>query len=233
MKKLLLLCLAGLLASCATTKPLSSRMADKENAKSYWQPAPPAPESAGAPRAEPGSQADFIRRLFEGHPPVVQLELEAAPDSLPFMYVPKKPQQPTQKRRLLGLLPPKKAATVPLGPILTAQNPTQLPRKCKGCQITIQNGDGNTNAQASTAKKGQTLGAGASNVEKAKAPVATNAGTAQDYTKQAQRGGAAASGEHAQATATKPSGWPWWLWLLIAAVIITGIYRIYKRFSPI
>lgn len=233
MKNLLLLCLLALLASCATTKPLSTRLADAQNAKSYGPAAPAPAESAGAPRAEPGSPADFIRRIFQGHPPVVQLELEAAPDSLPFVHVAKSPQKPTPKRRLLGLLPPKKADTAAAGHMLTAQNATQMPRKCKGCQILIQNGDGNTSTQASTAKKGQTLGDGASNVEKAKAPVATNAATAQDYTKQAQRGGAAASGAHAQASATKESGWLWWLWLLLVGVVGTIIYRIYKRFSPI
>jgi hypothetical protein len=231
MKKLLLLCLAGALASCATTKPLPARSA-ADRSETYWQPTPTPAESLGAPRAEPGSQADFIRRIFEGHPPVAQLELEAESDSLPFVHVPlkngvtkesKKKTAPAASKGLFSFLKRRKE---------TKENPLALPGKCKNCQITVQLGNGNTSGQASTEKKGQTLGAGASNVEKAKAPVATNAGTAQDYTKQAQRGGAAASGDHAQATATKPSGWPWWLWLLLVVGAVTGIYRLYKRFSP-
>jgi hypothetical protein len=165
MKRLLCYCLAGLLASCATTKPLATRVADEQNAERHWQPAVPRPDSLSGPRAEPGSQADFIRSIFEGHPPVVQLEVEAAPDSLPFVKVPKSPQKPTEKRRLFGLLPPKKAATAAPGAILTAQNAAQLPRKCKGCTFNVV--AGNQDNQH-VAKNGQLLGAGASNTQTGK-----------------------------------------------------------------
>lgn len=184
MKKYLVLCLAGLLASCTGSRQLP----------------------AAHMTSEPVEAASSHRQAI-ALPPL-------AIDSLPPRQV---APSPGLLRRLFS------GAQQPAG---------SLPRKCKNCQITMQTGTGNTSTQAATAKKGQTLGEGASNIEKAKAPVATNAGTAQDFTKQAQRGGAAASGDHAQAEATKASGWPWWLWLLLVVGVAAGGYRLYKRFTP-
>ena len=108
--------------------------------------APAKPDSTGGPRVEPGSQADLIRRIFEGEPPVVQQDIPgdyiATPDSLRFVKVTKAPH------RLFGLLPDKKPATA-LG-------------KCKCCTFNVVAGN-QTNQQVG--KNAQLLGDGASNTE--------------------------------------------------------------------
>ena len=54
------------------------------------------------------------------------------------------PTLPVPARRFFGLLPPKRAEPLTYTPT--------IPRKCKGCQITIQNGNGNQATQASIGK---------------------------------------------------------------------------------
>jgi hypothetical protein len=153
MRKYLLLgtCLA--LASCATQKALphytEAEKAAQRDAIGYWQPEPAKLDSTSGPRVEPGSHADLIRRIFEGKPPVVQLEPEATPDSLRFMKVPK-----PAPRRLFGLLPAKKPAS-----------PTAALGKCKGCTFNVAYGN-QTNQQVG--KNGQLLEQGASNTQTGK-----------------------------------------------------------------
>nr|GFD13901.1 hypothetical protein [Tanacetum cinerariifolium] len=146
---LLLAATSLLLASCASTKPLpqyteAQKQAQRE-AIGYWQPEPDKRDSTAGPRIEPGSQADLIRQIFEGKAPVVQVE--AAPDSLKFVKVPK-----PATRRLFGLLPAKAAPLSQVGGVGGG-----VPRKCKGCTFNVVAGD-----QNNVAKKGQALGAGAS-----------------------------------------------------------------------
>jgi hypothetical protein len=207
MKFFLCYCLVGLLTSCATTKPLPARLAAEQDVQRSWQPQPTRLDSTSGARIEPGSQADFIRSIFEGHPPVVQVELEAEPDSLRFVKVPKSPQKPTEKRRLFGLLPAKKPASASETQLATAQNATQMPRKCKGCTIVY----GNATVAGKKAQVAAGDGTTATNIGKAKGPTAVgDSASAIDNTKQGQRGGSGASGPGAHATATtvKPK-FPW------------------------
>jgi hypothetical protein len=208
MTKYLLLGLGLALASCATQKALpqytESEKAAQRGGISWWQtdPAPTKADSTSGPRIEPNSQADLIRAIFEGHPPVVQLEVEAEPGTLPFVEVPK------PARRLFGLLPAKKpaSASAALG-------------KCKGCTFNVAYGN-QTNSV--TGKKGNSAtgdGATATAIDKVKAPTALgDSASATDNTKQGQRGGAGASGKNAKAEATtvKPK-FPW-------AAVIGGVF---------
>lgn len=89
-----------------------------------------------------------------------------------------------------------------------------------------------TVTNTSAAKKSQVAAgpdAVLTNIEKPKAPTATGSGAAQDFTKQGQRGGAAASGADATATATTSKGFPWWL--LLIPVVGYAAYRVNKRFT--
>jgi hypothetical protein len=154
MTKYLLLGLSLALASCATQKALphytEAEKAAQRQAIGYWQPAPTKPDSTSGPRVEPGSQADLICSIFGGHPPVMQQDTEATPDSLHFVKVAK------PARRLFGLLPAKKLAS-----------PTASLRKCKGCTFII--GD-NTTLAGKKAQVAAGTGAVASNIEKKAGP---------------------------------------------------------------
>jgi hypothetical protein len=97
---------------------------------------PPKP----APRAESASDAT---------PPAAGLvNATQTPTTLPVMGV--------KKGLIAQLLSHSKPETQLSGGVATPTNATQMPRKCKGCQITIQNGNGNT---AST-KQGDTKAKG-------------------------------------------------------------------------
>jgi hypothetical protein len=78
-------------------------------------------------------------------------------------------------------------------------------------------------------------GAIATTVGKVKAPTAIgDSATATDNTKAGQRGGAAAIGKDASATATtQKSGWPWWLYVLLVGGGGLLVYRGYKRFFTV
>jgi hypothetical protein len=127
MKKYLLLGVSLALLGCSATKKLPHYTTEQQAAQrggiSWWQPDPEPVkhDSTSGPRVEPGSQADLIRSIFESHPPVVQLEVEAEPGFIPLVEVPR-----PAKRRLFGLLPAKKPASTALG-------------KCKGCTFIVGN----------------------------------------------------------------------------------------------
>lgn len=84
----------------------------------------------------------------------------------------------------------------------------------------------------STAATG--TGAEATTVSKPRGPVATAEGAvASDYTKQGQRGGAAASGAGAVATATTTKGGlPWWLYALGGLLLFGAGMYCGASFSP-
>jgi hypothetical protein len=131
------------------------------------------------------------------------------------------PQKPTgnlgheaPKKGLIGrIFSPSKPETGLLPGPQAHTNTTQIPRKCKGCVFNTVAG----NQANNTAGKNAAAGDGASTVVKPDAPVATNGATSQDFTKQGQRGGAAASGPGSTATATTikpPTPWlKYGLWL--------------------
>ncbi|MGI4866111.1 MAG: hypothetical protein ACRYFZ_19460 [Janthinobacterium lividum] len=158
---------------------------------------------------------------------------EATPDSLPFVLV-------TPKATLFDQLRHRTPAPVAY---------RGLPAKIKNSTITVNYAAGNqTNSTTTTAKNGRTVvGDGASNIEAGKkagpiirADTGATVATSQKGPAQAGDGnhqaatkkGPAQAGDGNRATEQKASGWPWWLWLLIVAVVGTAIYRIYKRFTP-
>jgi hypothetical protein len=197
MKKLLGYCLVGLLTSCATIKPLPQHSAAEQDAQSqsYGQPQPARPDSTSGPRIEPGSQADFIRSIFEGHPPVVQQDIPsdvvAAPDSLPFVKVPK-------KTSLFRRLFPAKQQSV------SDTHVGNMPRKCKGCTFNVVAGDQHNQQVGKNAKL---LGDGASNMQTGKksgAVIKADSG-ATVYNAETKKGQAAAGHGITQQQPTAPS----------------------------
>jgi hypothetical protein len=163
MKNLLGYFLICLLTSCATIKPLPQHSAAEQDAQSqsYGQPQPTRPDSTSGPRIEPGSQADFIRSIFEGHPPVVQQDIPsdvvAAPDSLPFVKVPK-------KTSLFRRLFPAKQQSV------SDTHVGNMPRKCKGCTINVVAGDQHNSTTGKKATSATGAGAVATVIEKKAGP---------------------------------------------------------------
>lgn len=204
MRKLLCYGLLGLaLASCATTRNL-----------------PPAP-------AQP--------------PPPTQFE--ALPDSLPFVLVKPKASFLDQ---VLGRTP----ATV------AYRGLQGLPAKIKNSTVSVTYNhvaghQVNTSTSTTTGKNSRTVvGDGASNTEagkKAGPIIRADSGAAVHVATSKQGSALAGDGSHqavtkkgpAQAgdgnrnTEQKASGWPWWLWLLIAALVLTGLYKLNKRFTLI
>jgi hypothetical protein len=146
-----------MLASCTSTKPLphytAEQQAEQRASIGYWQPEPAKRDSSSGPRVEPNSQADFIRRIFEGKPPVMQVQVEATPDSLPFVKV---ERQPSWLARLFGHKP-QTAIYVGQSSIKAGKKSTITINKVAGNQTTQQVG-----------KKGQLLGPGASNTQTGK-----------------------------------------------------------------
>ncbi len=110
------------------------------------------------------------------------------------------------RRRVFGLLPPKKVATSSSSPLSGREG---VPRKCKGCTFNLVAGNQTNNTAGKKATQAAGDGATATSVPKASAPVATASGDATDNTKAGQRGGAAATapGATATATTTKPGFW--------------------------
>lgn len=216
MKRLLfaypaLLGLALLTGSCAATRPAP---ADQPLVVNYASPA------ALDSTAQANRQAELVRSIFEGHPPVVQLELEAMPDSLPFVKV---ERQPSRLARLFGAKP---STAVYLGQPHVSVG--------KHSTVTINQVQGNqTNTSTSTAKNGRTVvGNGASNIEadKKAGPITQAAPGAQVHVATSKKGPAQA-GEGNVATSTKGST-PWWLWLLLLLVVVGIIYKVSKKFTP-
>jgi hypothetical protein len=160
MKKYLLLGVGLALLSCSATKPLphysDKEKADQRASIGYWQPEP-TKDSTSGPRVEPNSQADFIRRIFAGKPPVVQQDLPsdyiATPDSLRFVKV---ERQPSWLARLFG--------HKPQTAIYVGQSSIKAGKKST---ITINKVGGDQHNQQ-VAKKGQLLGDGASNTQTGK-----------------------------------------------------------------
>lgn len=171
-------------------------------------------------------------------PPAV--EFEAMPDLLPFVLV--KPR-PTLIDQVLGRTP----ATLAY---------RGLPAKIKNSTVSVTYNhvaghQTNTSTTTSTGKNSRTVvGDGASNTEAGKkagpiiradtgaavhvatsqkGPALAGDGNHQAVTKK----GPAQAGDGNRNTEQKASGWPWWLWLLIVAGVLTGIYRFSKRFTPI
>lgn len=115
-------------------------------------------------------------------------------------------QNPGPQRGFLGRIFSRRTPETGFSPRpQPTQNATHSPRKCKGCTFNIVAGDQTNN----TAAKKAAAGENANSTQKPAAPVANQGGTSQDYTKQGQRGGAAASGAGSAATAatTKPGFW--------------------------
>jgi len=103
-----------------------------------------------------------------------------------------------------------------------------------GKKSTVSVYYGPTTVTTNTAGKKAAAGAGATTLTKPDAPVATAAGDAVDNTKAGQRGGAAATGAGATATATtQKAGWPWWLYVLLAGLVGYACVRGYKRFTAV
>jgi hypothetical protein len=189
MKKYLLLGLGLALASCVTQKALpqytEAEKAAQRGGISYWQPTP--------------APADTARHT---KPPLnLLLPPVAAPDSLPFVAV---SRQPNFLDKLFKHTP-KTTIYVGSGPIKTG----------KKSNVTINNvGHSQSNTSSTTGKKGTSAtgdGATTTAIDKVKAPTAVgDSAAATDNTKAGQRGGAAAIGKDATATATtiKPK-FPW------------------------
>jgi hypothetical protein len=207
--KYLLLGVSLALASCADQKALpqytEAEKAAQRGGISYWQPAP-APADSSAHTKPPYA---------------VQLPPIAAPDSLPFIEVSRKP---TFLDKLFGHTPK------------TTIYPGLLPVKA-GKKSTVNIFHGPATVNTTTASKHATVAAGggatATSIGKAKGPTAVgDSATATDNTKQGQRGGAGASGPGASATATtEKTGWPWWVWP-VAAAVAYGSYKTYKYVTP-
>jgi len=164
----------------------------------------------------------------------------AMPDSLPFVLA-------TPKASFLDQVLGRTPATVAY---------RGLPAKIKNSTVSVTynhvaGNQTNTSSTTSTAKNGRTVvGDGASNIEAGKksgpiiradtgadvhvatskqGPALAGDGSHQAVTKK----GPAQAGDGNRNTEQKASGWPWWLWLLIVAGVLTGIYKVYKRFTPI
>jgi hypothetical protein len=173
--------------------------------------------------AQATRQAKMVRSIFEGHPPVVQLELEAMPDSLHFVKV---ENRPSWLARLFGAKP---STAIYLGqPTVTAG---------KKSTVTINHVQGNQ-TNTSTAKNGRTVvGDGASNIESGKksGPISQAApgATATTNVASTKKGNSQAGEGNVAPTTTKEAGWPWWLYLLLVAGVLFGIYKFSKRFTPI
>jgi len=155
-----LIIIAGLaLASCAAQKALPQLSEEQKRANergiAYWQPEPtPADSTPLVHRPPVWTPDDSLRWAL--HKQAHQVDSSTA--SLSSLTSPvTKP-----RRRLLGLLPAKKVASSPQKVASDKLADGKLPRKCKGC--TIVYGDNNTVAD----KKGQALGAGASNTQTGK-----------------------------------------------------------------
>lgn len=191
MKKLLLIGLPLLLASCASSHR------------------PPAPRPPSVPQLRPVFNP--TRHLFG---------FEATPDSLPLAQV---TRTPGRLGRLLGRQP--QTTRYPLGTpgIVAGKNSTITINQVQGAQH---------NTTASAAKNAHTLvGDGASNTEAGRqAGPITQAGPGATVHVASTKKGPAQAGQANRAT--EASGWPWWLWLLLAAVAYAGS-RLYKRFTPI
>lgn len=207
-----LLGLALLTVSCAATRPAST---DQPLAVSYTNPAS-LDSTAQAQR-----HAELVRSIFEGHPPVVQLEVEAMPDSLPFVKVVK---QPSRLAQLFGAKP---TTAIYVGqPHVTVG---------KRSNVTINQVQGTqVNTSTTTAKNGRTVvGNGASNIEAdKKAGPITQAAPGATANVATSKKGPAQAGEGNVATTTKGST-PWWLWLLLVVVVVGLIYKFSRRFTPI
>jgi hypothetical protein len=209
------------MTSCTAQKALphyspAEQQAQRESI-SYWQPAPAQPDTAHGFRAEPGSQADLIRSIFDGHPPVVQMEVEAEPDSLHFVKV---PRPASWLGKLFGRTPK---------PYTVATTQARI-GKCKKCPITInvvQGNQTNTSTSTSTAKNGRTVvGDGASNTETGKKSgtvIKADSG-ATVYNAETKKGPAAAGEGIAQVPPA--AGFSWW-WVVVACA---GCYLGYKKF---
>lgn len=201
----------ALLTSCAATRPAPS---DQPLVVNYASPA------ALDSTAQANRQAELVRSIFEGHPPVVQLELEAMPDSLPFVKV---ERQPSRLARLFGAKP---STAIYLG--------QPQVRVGKRSTVTINQVQGNqTNTSATTAKNGRTVvGEGASSIEAGKkaGPLTQAAPGAQVHVATSQKGPAQA-GDGNVAPTTKGST-PWWLWLLLVVAAVGIMYKISRRFIP-
>ncbi len=178
------------------------------------------------------------RTLPPAPAPPPAAEFEALPDSLPFVLV--KPR-PSLIDQVLGRTP----ATVAY---------RGLPAKIKNSTVSVTYNrvaghQTNTSTTTSTAKNGRTVvGDGASNTEAGKkagpiiradtgaavhvatsqqGPALAGDGSHQAVTKK----GPAQAGDGNRNTEQKASGWPWWLWLLIVAGTLTGLYKFTKRFT--
>jgi hypothetical protein len=205
MKKYLLLGASLALASCASTKLLPHYSEAQKQAQrqdiTYWQPEPAKPDTAGHTK-----------------PPIaIALPPIAAPDSLPYVAVARKP---TFIDKLLKRTPK------------TTYYPGTMPvRAGKKSVINIYHGTATvtTTTVGKKATAATAAGATATSVEKIKAPTAIGDSTsATDNTKAGQKGGAAAIGKDASATATtiKPPT-PWLKYGLWAAGALGGYWLVF------
>jgi hypothetical protein len=149
-------CLA--LASCAAQKALpqyteAQKQAQRENI-SYWQPDTAHP--ATPPHAEPRMKPSFSSIL----PSINERKIKE----------PENKTAPVALKGLFSFLKGRKATKE------TVQNsPYPAPKKCKGCVFNTVAGD-----QSNAGKKATVLAEGATNIGKAKAPVATGEARATD-----------------------------------------------------
>jgi hypothetical protein len=183
---------------------------------------PPHSEPIGldTPPADTSADREFVRvnaaNPAENGPAQAPVKLHLFPSDAGST-----PQE-VVRRRLFGLLPAKKAL---------AATVAGLPRKCKGCTFNLVAGN-----QTVAGKKAQVAagdGATASVIEKKAGPaqVASDSSTLTytDNTKAGQRGGAAATGQGATATATtEKAGFPYWV-LAIPVVLYLG----YRKFFTV
>lgn len=169
--------------------------------------------------------------------PPLATEYEAMPDSLPFVLVKPKASFLDQ---VLGRTP---------APVAYRGLPAKI--KNSNVSVTYNHVAGhqtNTSTSTTTGKNSRTVvGDGASNTEAGKkaGPVTQAAQGAAVHVATSKQGPAlGGDGNHQAVTKKGPAqagdgnrhtesgGWPWWLWLLIAAGVLTGLYKLKKRFTP-
>lgn len=124
------------------------------------------------------------------------------------------------------------------GPPKAADKPTiaadgstvVLPKKIKNGSVSVNIGSGSSTSSTAGKKAAAATGTGATttSIGNVKAPTAVgDSAVAQDFTKQGQRGGNAASGDNATATNTQSGGWNLWkIIILVLATLYVGWYAL-------